>query len=210
MPRNSLILLANIGRERFEYRMFECGVLWRAIGRRGPKAEVHHAGGGGGVQRELDELWRIKRPAVTRTVAEAAAQGDRSENAEYIYGKKQLAEIDRRVRYLQQAADGYSHRRSDAQRHEQSFLRRWFELATPRDGQANTGSSAPTSRFRARLHQRGLPARPRGARQRPGRRNRRGHARRRAALQAHRIRYIRGRSKLRLFRPCPQRPWRCC
>ena len=49
---------------------------------------------------ELDELWRVKRPAVTRSVAEAAAQGDRSENAEYTYRKKQLAGIDRRVRYL--------------------------------------------------------------------------------------------------------------
>jgi hypothetical protein len=40
---------------------------------------------------ELDDLWRVQRPAVTKSVAEAAAQGDRSENAEYIYGKKQLA-----------------------------------------------------------------------------------------------------------------------
>ncbi len=49
---------------------------------------------------ELDYLWRTKRPEVTRAVAEAAAQGDRSENAEYIYGKKQLREIDHRVRHL--------------------------------------------------------------------------------------------------------------
>ena len=49
---------------------------------------------------ELDQLWRVQRPAVTRAVSEAAAQGDRSENAEYIYGKKQLREIDRRVRHL--------------------------------------------------------------------------------------------------------------
>lgn len=52
------------------------------------------------LERELDDLWRVQRPAVTRAVAEAAAQGDRSENAEYIYGKKQLAAIDRRVRHL--------------------------------------------------------------------------------------------------------------
>lgn len=55
---------------------------------------------------ELDELWKRKRPAVTKAVAEAAAQGDRSENAEYIYGKKQLAEIDRRVRHLRKRLDG--------------------------------------------------------------------------------------------------------
>lgn len=49
---------------------------------------------------ELKYLWKVKRPQVTDAVREAAAQGDRSENAEYIYGKKQLREIDRRVRYL--------------------------------------------------------------------------------------------------------------
>ena len=58
------------------------------------------------LREELDYLWRVHRPQVTRAVAEAAAQGDRSENAEYIYGKKQLREIDRRVRYLRKRLDG--------------------------------------------------------------------------------------------------------
>ena len=49
---------------------------------------------------ELDDLWRVRRPEVVRALADAAAEGDRSENAEYIYRKKQLGEIDRRVRYL--------------------------------------------------------------------------------------------------------------
>jgi transcription elongation factor GreB len=49
---------------------------------------------------ELDELWRVRRPEVVRALAAAAAEGDRSENAEYAYRKKQLGEIDRRVRYL--------------------------------------------------------------------------------------------------------------
>jgi transcription elongation factor GreB len=49
---------------------------------------------------ELERLWRDERPRVTREVAEAAAQGDRSENAEYIYGKKRLREIDRRIETL--------------------------------------------------------------------------------------------------------------
>ena len=49
---------------------------------------------------ELDTLWRLKRPEVVRALAAAAAEGDRSENAEYSYRKKQLGEIDRRVRYL--------------------------------------------------------------------------------------------------------------
>lgn len=49
---------------------------------------------------ELHELWHVRRPEVTRSVSEAAAQGDRSENAEYTYGKKMLREIDGRVRFL--------------------------------------------------------------------------------------------------------------
>lgn len=54
---------------------------------------------------ELNFLWKIKRPQVTQAVREAAAQGDRSENAEYIYGKKQLREIDYRVRFLRKRLD---------------------------------------------------------------------------------------------------------
>lgn len=49
---------------------------------------------------ELDDLWRVRRPEVVNALAAAAAEGDRSENAEYTYRKKQLGEIDRRVRYL--------------------------------------------------------------------------------------------------------------
>ena len=81
------------------------------------------------MRRELDELWRVKRPAVTRAVSEAAAQGDRSENAEYIYGKKQLAEIDRRVRFLRKRLTGIrivDQRPSDTGR---VFFGAWFELA---------------------------------------------------------------------------------
>lgn len=55
---------------------------------------------------ELDDLWRVQRPIVTRAVQEAAAQGDRSENAEYTYGKRQLREIDRRVRFLRKRLEG--------------------------------------------------------------------------------------------------------
>lgn len=49
---------------------------------------------------ELNLLMTVERPKVVGEVAEAAAQGDRSENAEYVYGKKRLREIDRRVRFL--------------------------------------------------------------------------------------------------------------
>lgn len=53
------------------------------------------------LQREYDHLWRERRPEVVKALAAAAAEGDRSENAEYQYRKKELGEIDRRVRYLQ-------------------------------------------------------------------------------------------------------------
>ena len=57
------------------------------------------------LQRELDTLWRVERRRVTAEVSAAAAQGDRSENAEYIYGKKRLREIDRRIRFLRSRLD---------------------------------------------------------------------------------------------------------
>ena len=53
------------------------------------------------LKQELKQLWKDQRPQITQAIKEAAALGDRSENAEYIYGKKQLREIDRRIRYLQ-------------------------------------------------------------------------------------------------------------
>jgi len=55
---------------------------------------------------ELDKLWKKRRPEVTKALAAAAAEGDRSENAEYIYRKKELREIDARVRYLRKRLDG--------------------------------------------------------------------------------------------------------
>jgi transcription elongation factor GreB len=55
---------------------------------------------------ELDQLWNVERRRVTQEVADAAAQGDRSENAEYIYGKRRLREIDRRVRFLSKRLEG--------------------------------------------------------------------------------------------------------
>lgn len=54
---------------------------------------------------ELDYLWKKKRPEVTRILSAAAAEGDRSENAEYIYRKKELREIDARVRFLRKRLD---------------------------------------------------------------------------------------------------------
>lgn len=55
---------------------------------------------------ELGRLWREERPRLTQAVAAAAAQGDRSENAEYTYGKRRLREIDSRVRHLRKRLEG--------------------------------------------------------------------------------------------------------
>lgn len=49
---------------------------------------------------ELARLWKVERPALVTTVAWAAGNGDRSENGDYIYGKRKLREIDRRIRHL--------------------------------------------------------------------------------------------------------------
>lgn len=57
------------------------------------------------LQAELDHLWRVERTKVTASVTAAAEEGDRSENAEYIYGKKRLNEIDSRIRYLSKLLD---------------------------------------------------------------------------------------------------------
>lgn len=54
---------------------------------------------------ELKHLVEVDRPEVTRTVSWAASNGDRSENGDYIYGKRRLREIDRRIRYLMKRLD---------------------------------------------------------------------------------------------------------
>ena len=57
------------------------------------------------LEEEAHYLWNVKRPEISKRVADAAAEGDRSENAEYIYGKRLLAEIDRRLRFLGKRLD---------------------------------------------------------------------------------------------------------
>src|SRR5215468_2751250 len=57
------------------------------------------------IQDELHTLWHVDRPKIVQEVSDAAALGDRSENAEYIYGKRKLREIDRRIRYLSELMD---------------------------------------------------------------------------------------------------------
>lgn len=57
------------------------------------------------LQNELDQLWRLARPELVKTITWAASNGDRSENGDYIYGKKRLREIDKRIRFLVQRLD---------------------------------------------------------------------------------------------------------
>ena len=66
-----------------------------------PRAPVYiTADGAARLRAELQQLWKVERPQVTAAVHEAAKNGDRSENGDYIYGKRRLREIDRRVRFL--------------------------------------------------------------------------------------------------------------
>jgi len=80
--------------------------IWDVTGHPSPRFQVHPAEGERRLRAELDALWRVERPQVTASVSAAAAQGDRSENAEYTYGKKRLREIDSRVRFLRKRLDG--------------------------------------------------------------------------------------------------------
>lgn len=82
---------------------------------------------------ELDYLWKTKRPEVTQSVREAAAQGDRSENAEYIYGKKQLREIDRRVRFLRKRLDGMNVIESTPRDMNKIYFGAWISLEDEHD-----------------------------------------------------------------------------
>jgi len=81
---------------------------------------------------ELDHLWRERRPAVTQALADAAAEGDRSENAEYIYRKKELREIDRRVRYLSRRVDELTVVRQQPADRSRVFFGAWVTLQNTR------------------------------------------------------------------------------
>jgi len=80
------------------------------------------------LDQELKFLWKEERPKVTRAVSEAAALGDRSENAEYIYGKKRLREIDRRVRFLVKRVEDLNIVYPDPQQEGKVFFGAWVTL----------------------------------------------------------------------------------
>ena len=77
---------------------------------------------------ELDHLWRERRPEVVKALAAAAAEGDRSENAEYTYRKKQLGEIDRRVRYLSRRVETAKVVEQKPTDSAAIFFSAWFEV----------------------------------------------------------------------------------
>ena len=84
---------------------------------------------------ELDQLWRIERPEVTKKVTWAASLGDRSENADYQYNKKRLREIDRRVRYLRKLLDKLEVVPYHPDQEGKVFFGAWVEIENEEDEQ---------------------------------------------------------------------------
>jgi len=98
-------------------------------GGKGPDSAYITPEGFDRLQAEHDHLWRIERPRVTEQVSVAAALGDRSENADYIYGKKRLREIDRRLRFLAKRIDALSVVGPDANREaDRIYFGAWVTL----------------------------------------------------------------------------------
>ncbi len=89
------------------------------------------------LQQEFEHLWKTERPRVTHEVSEAAALGDRSENAEYIYGKKRLREIDRRIRFLSKRLDALTVVREAPADPERVYFGAWVTLEDD-DGEERT------------------------------------------------------------------------
>ena len=86
------------------------------------------------LQKELDYLWRIKRPEVTQAVSEAAALGDRSENAEYKEGKRELRSIDRRVRFLRKRLEVLKVVEYSPEQEGKAYFGAWIELENEEGG----------------------------------------------------------------------------
>lgn len=84
---------------------------------------------------ELNHLWKEKRPEVVKALSEAAAEGDRSENAEYTYRKKQLGEIDRRVRYLSKRLEVLKVVENAPSDPEAIYFGAWFEIENTQTGE---------------------------------------------------------------------------
>ncbi|MDC9597554.1 transcription elongation factor GreB [Xenorhabdus anantnagensis] len=85
------------------------------------------------LDQELKYLWKIERPKVTQAVSDAALLGDRSENAEYIYGKKRLREIDRRVRFLSKRLDVLQIVDPDPRQEGKVFFGAWVKVENEKE-----------------------------------------------------------------------------
>lgn len=86
------------------------------------------------LREEYEYLWKIERPKVTQEVSDAAKQGDRSENAEYIYGKKRLRQIDSRVRFLLKRLEALTVVAASPADQSKVYFGAWIELEDE-DGQ---------------------------------------------------------------------------
>ena len=80
------------------------------------------------LREEANNLWKVVRPEVTKQVSAAAALGDRSENADYIYGKKRLREIDKRIRYLTKRLDNLEIVDRVPDNHDTVYFGAWVRL----------------------------------------------------------------------------------
>lgn len=87
------------------------------------------------LREELNHLWKEKRPEVVKALSAAAAEGDRSENAEYTYRKKQLGEIDWRVRYLSKRLEVLKVVENAPSDPEAIYFGAWFEIEHTQTGE---------------------------------------------------------------------------
>lgn len=78
---------------------------------------------------EFEQLWRVRRPEVVRALSAAAAEGDRSENAEYQYRKKELREIDGRLKYLTTRLAEVKIVEPNPRQTDRAYFGAWLELA---------------------------------------------------------------------------------
>ena len=85
------------------------------------------------LQQELNQLWRVERPEITKKVYWAASLGDRSENADYHYNKKRLREIDWRVRYLRKRLEILKIVDYSPQQDGKIFFGAWVEIENDND-----------------------------------------------------------------------------
>jgi transcription elongation factor GreB len=100
------------------------------------------ADGAAQLRAEVRQMWKVERPQVTQVVHEAAKNGDRSENGDYIYGKRRLREIDRRVRYLSKRLEEATIVEDKPRDTSKVFFAAWVTLEDADD------SSAPLQRLR--------------------------------------------------------------